>query len=645
MLKEIKGSSVKLFDGDLRRREHDNRTYLMKLKNEHLLFNYNCEAGRYGGRGIQTDVMGGWEASTCQIRGHFLGHWISAAAIHYDETGDAELKAKADAVIAELAICQKENGGEWVAPIPEKYLYWIAKGKNIWAPQYNIHKLFVGLIDAYRYLGNAQALDIADKFADWFLRWSGSYDREEFNNILDVETGGMMEVWGDLYAITGKDKFKTLMERYYRSRLFEPLLEGQDVLTNMHANTTIPEVLGCARAYEVTADEKWMSIVKAYWKCAVTDRGYFVTGGQTQGEIWTPMKRLKARLGDKNQEHCTVYNMIRLAEFLFRYTKDPMYMDYIEKNVHNGILAQTYWRGMPYKNSQGHGLLTYFLPLKAASKKDWAGEMDSFFCCHGTMVQANAALNRCIYYQEEDNVFVMQYVNSKAELTVDGKPVVVEQWEDYLNGSVQTSSVNDGAQKINSINSAYANKPEFRKHVITVHTEQEAAFTLVLRIPEWIQKEADIYINDELLYHVGKPFMNMETSTNSGKSTDMNASMNLGYSADTDTSSMIRIQRTFHEGDRITVILPIGLRFITLPDDETMGAFCYGPDVLAGVCEQERVLRISGKPEDELSMDTERQWGSFQTFYKTETQDPGINFMRLRDIGYEPYQVYLKIIK
>lgn len=614
-MKQLKGKSVFLYDGDLRRREEDNRAYLMKLKNEHLLFNYNLEAGRYGGRGIQTDVMGGWEASTCQIRGHFLGHWISAAAIHYDETKDEEIKAKAAAVIAELAICQQENGGEWVAPIPEKYLYWIGKGKNIWAPQYNIHKLFMGLVDAYRYLQNEQALTIADKMADWFLRWCESYTKEQFMNILDVETGGMMEIWCDLYEITKKKKYETLMEHYYRSRLFEPLLEGKDVLTNMHANTTIPEVLGCARAYEVTGNEKWMNIVKAYWKCAVTDRGAFVTGGQTQGEIWTPMKKLKARLGDKNQEHCTVYNMIRLAEFLFRYTKDPVYMDYIEINVHNGILSQTYWRGMPYQNSPGKGLLTYFLPMKAASRKDWAGEMDSFFCCHGTMVQANAALNRMLYYQDEKEIFVTQYVDSRAEFIIDGNKVSIEQREDHLNGSVQTSSVNDGAQHIGDINSAYANKPDFKKYVLTVHTIGQASFTLKIRIPDWISKEAEVYVNNELI-----------TQTS-------------------DTNAFISINRNFAEGDRITVILPIGIKFITLPDDETMGAFRYGPDVLAGVCEQERVLKLQGKkPEDELSVDTERQWGSFQTFYKTETQDPGINFKRLCDIGYEPYQIYFKIL-
>jgi len=361
-MKELHGKKVSVFEGEFRRRQEANRQYLMKLQTPHLLRSYLHEAGRYSGRGADGEAHGGWEDLSCQLRGHFLGHWLSAAALNYQATGDVELRAKAEVILDELELCQKDNGGEWVCPVPEKYLYWLGKGKPVWAPQYLIHKLFMGLIDVYKYMEFEKALTIADKLADWFYRWSGEYTREEFDNIMDVETGGMLEAFTDLYEITKDDKYKTLMERYYRGRLFEPLLAGKDVLTNMHANTTIPEILGCARAYEVTGEEKWLKLVECYWKCAVTDRGYYVTGGQTQGEIWTPMMKLKARLGDKNQEHCTVYNMIRLAEFLFRQTKDPKYMHYIEYNVANGIFAQTYFRGMPYENSPGHGLLTYFLP-------------------------------------------------------------------------------------------------------------------------------------------------------------------------------------------------------------------------------------------------------------------------------------------
>ena len=613
-MKELKGLQVRLWEGDMRRREEANKNYLMKLETRYLLRSYLHEAGRLSGRGHDMNALNGWEDLSCQLRGHFLGHWLSAAALNYEATGDGELKAKAETILKELEACQQDNGGEWVCPIPEKYLYWIGKGKNVWAPQYNIHKLFMGLVDVYKLMKLEQALEIADKLADWFYRWSGEYSREEFDNILDMETGGMLEIWADLLDITDKEKYKTLLERYYRGRLFEPLLAGKDVLTNMHANTTIPEVLGCARAYEVTGDRKWMDIVEAYWKCAVTDRGAFVTGGQTQGEIWTPMKKLKARLGDKNQEHCTVYNMIRLAEFLFRQTKKPEYMHYIEYNVANGILAQTYWQGMPYQNNPGHGLLTYFLPMKAGSKKDWAGERDSFFCCHGTMVQANAAWNRRIFYQDGEELYVTSYVNSAADFILEDRKITLEQRQDYLNGSLMNSSENNAKQTVNDTASAYANKPDFKKYVITVHTEEAVQFELNLRIPDWITKAAKVLVNEELITETDK------------------------------TDTFVKINRAWNDGDRVVILLPIGLKFIPLPDYETMGAYRYGADVLAGVTEAERILKLETEtPEEELSMDTERQWGDFRTFYRTENQDPGINFRKLNEIGYEPYQIYFKV--
>lgn len=605
-MRELNGKKVSIFEGEFRRRQEVNRQYLMKLQTPHLLRSYLHEAGRYSGRGADGEAHGGWEDLSCQLRGHFLGHWLSAAALNYHATGDVELKARAEVILDELELCQKDNGGEWVCPVPEKYLYWLGKGKAVWAPQYLIHKLFMGLVDVYKYMEFEKALTIADKLADWFYRWSGEYTREEFDNIMDVETGGMLEVFTDLYEITKDDKYKTLMERYYRGRLFEPLLAGKDVLTNMHANTTIPEILGCARAYEVTGEEKWLKLVECYWKCAVTDRGYYVTGGQTQGEIWTPMMKLKARLGDKNQEHCTVYNMIRLAEFLFRQTKDPKYMHYIEYNVHNGIMAQTY--------GHNRGLLTYFLPMKAGSKKDWAGEKDSFFCCHGTMVQANATWNRRMFYQDNNDVYVTMYYNSKAEFEVNGKPYALMVRQDYMNGSLMTSSENNAKQTVNDITSAYANKPDFKKYEITVGTESEENFTVSLRIPDWIKSQASVYVNDELFVKTDN------------------------------TDEFVSINRVWKDKDKITILLPIGLSFITLPDDETMGAFRYGAEVIAGITEQERILKIEGdKPENELSPDTERQWGDFRTFYRTENQDPGINFMKLNEIGNEAYQIYFKV--
>lgn len=610
-MNELKGLKVKIHDSELRRREQANKEYLMKLSSDNLLINYRVEAGRFTAREVPADAHTGWESPVCQLRGHFLGHWLSAAAIHYYTSKDKDIKAKADLIINELEECQKDNGGQWIGPIPEKYLHWIANGKHIWAPQYNLHKIFMGLVDMYIYADSKKALDIADRFADWFVQWSGTFTREKFDDILDFETGGMLEVWADLLHITGNEKYKTLLHRYYRARLFEPLLEGKDPLTNMHANTTIPEVLGCARAYEVTGDTKWLDIVHVYWKCAVTDRGYLATGGQTSGEVWMPKNKMKARLGDKNQEHCTVYNMMRLADFLFRHTSEPEYLQYIEYNLYNGIMAQAYyqeyWLTGNKHNNPSTGLLTYFLPMKAGLRKDWSKETDSFFCCHGSMVQVNAALNRGIYYQDKDIIYVAQYLSSELNTRIDEDDITIIQNQDFMNGNMQV---------VNDIASSHENMPSYRKYNFTIQKSYSKNLTLAFRIPEWLMSEATIYLNDEL----------------HGKSMD--------------SSSFYRISRIWKEGDRVSVILPIGIKFIPLPDDNTIGAFRFGPEVLAGISEEERILFIDGDDiSSEIVMENEREWGAWRYFFKTENQDPVIQLRRIRDIGYEPYQVYYKVKK
>lgn len=617
-MKELKGKNVIIHDEELKRRENANRAYMLNLTSDNLLFNFKLEAGRYSGRDIPEGAHGGWESPVCQLRGHFLGHWLSAAAIHYFETGDKELKLKSDLIINELEECQKDNGGQWVGPIPEKYLYWIAKGKMIWAPQYNIHKIFMGLVDMYLYADSMKALEIADSFADWFVNWTSGYSRKEFDDILDMETGGMLEVWAELLKITGKEKYKLLLEYYYRSRLFEPLLEGKDPLTNMHANTTIPEILGCARAYEVTREERWLDIVKAYWNCAVTERGSLVTGGQTAGEVWMPKMKIKARLGDKNQEHCTVYNMIRLAEFLFRHTGDPLYLQYMEYNLYNGIMSQAYYQeyeltGNKHDNPKT-GLLTYFLPMKAGLRKDWSKETDSFFCCHGTMVQANAAMNRSIYYQENADIYVCQYFSSEIMTEVSGKKIRITQFKDNMSGSMLRSSNTAGYQALNEMTALHEEIPKYRKYDFVVHLTDPQKFTLNFRIPDWIASDAVIYVNEEL------------------------------YGNTSDFSTFYKVCREWKNEDKVSVILPIGISFIPLPDDKNTGAFRYGPEVLAGICEEERILYTEDEDiASEVIMENERQWGSWRFFFKTVNQDPGIQFRRIRDIGYEPYQVYFKI--
>ncbi len=611
---ELKGTAVQIFEEDLLRREKANTAYMMNLDKDKLLLNFKLEAGRFC---EDTNIHGGWETPTCQLRGHFLGHWLSAAAMHYYASGDQEIKAKADAIVKELAICQVENGGEWVASIPEKYLYWIAKGKSIWAPHYTIHKTFMGLLDMYQYTGNQQALEVAVNFSKWFYNWSGTFTKEDFDDILDVETGGMLEIWVQLYEFTKNKMYLTLMERYYRGRLFDGLLEGRDMLTNMHANTTIPEIIGCARAYDVTGDSKWRAITEAYWKCAVTDRGFFVTGAQTCGEIWTPKKEFSSRLGEKGQEHCTIYNMIRLADFLLRWTKDSIYADYIERNLYNGIMAQGYWQGNFTHGFKSDypvtGLLTYFLPLMAGGRKGWSSETNDFFCCHGTLVQANSAFNRYIYYQNHEEFYVNQFFDSEVKFTVEGKQITLTQKKDTLSGSFHNSSTSSGLQSININTAKYAHNPDCFVEQYKLRVSESVKMKLKIRVPSWLQGEAEIAVNNESI---------------------LSPQIDSGY---------IVLDREWNDMDEIWLMYPYGIEVVPLPDDKNMIAFTYGPKVLAGICSEERMLYINKASSDFLIHDNEREWSNWKPTFRTKGQDRGIFFKPLAEIGYEKYEIYFPV--
>ena len=208
--------------------------------------------------------MGG---STCQLRGHFLGHWLSAASSLIASENDAALKAKLDEIISELARCQELNGGEWIGPFPEKYFTRLEKELHIWSPQYVMHKLIMGLTHAYLYAGNEQALTIVASIPALTGISVGPKGYSPPTRTLStaVRKPGMLEMWAQLFETTKDPVYETLASRYSNPSLCHNLSEGKDALTNCHTNSSIPWAHGAARMYEVTGDEKYKTIVELFW--------------------------------------------------------------------------------------------------------------------------------------------------------------------------------------------------------------------------------------------------------------------------------------------------------------------------------------------------------------------------------------------
>ena len=528
--KNIDVTEAHLLPGLFKERSDVNRAYLMELKNEDLLQNFYLEACIRTDRDV-TEMHLGWESPTCQLRGHFLGHWLSAASMLIAQNGDRELKAKLDNIIDELERCQKLNGGRWVGSIPERYFELLEKNVYVWSPQYTMHKTLLGLYHSAMYAKNEKALEILSNAADWYIEWTEKMEKVNPHAVYSGEEGGMLEVWAGLYEYTHDERYFTLAQRYSHPSIFKKLTDGGDPLSNCHANASVPWAQGAAKMYEITEDSKWLEIVKKFWKCAVYDRESFCTGGQNSGEFWIPPHKLGMFIGERTQEFCTVYNMVRLADYLYRFTGESEYLDYIEKNLYNGFLAQqNKFTGMP----------AYFLPMKSGSVKKWGSKTHDFWCCHGTTVQAHTVYPMLCWYEdtENDRLVVGQYINSEYKRSEN---VTVTQ-------SVDIKYYNDGASFDEHDDSRMS-----RWYLkLNVNAKTPEKFTLSLRVPNWTVGEPEVYINGEKF---------------DGKAEN-------GY---------LNIERTW-ENDTINFHFPAALTMSSLPDMPQLTAFSEDPIVLAGLC-------------------------------------------------------------
>ena len=596
MLKPAEKGSVKILPGVFRERMDVNRQYLLELDTNCLLQNFYLEAGIIL-PGLQVvdnpetaNLHWGWEAPTCQLRGHFLGHWISAAAKLIAADGEPELRVKLDKIVSELARCQELNGGEWVGSIPEKYFTRLIKNQYIWSPQYVMHKTIVGLSDAYIYAGNTQALDILSHLSDWYITWTEKAAETNPHAVYAGEEAGMLEVWAQLYQLTKDEKYLTLAKRYADAGLFRKLKEGKDSLTNCHAIASIPFTHGAAKMYEITGDSDWLEVIKLFWKVAVTDRGMFSTTGMNAGEFWVPPHMQGHFLGSSDQEFCTVYNMVRTASYLLKYTGEAQYADYIERALYNGFLAQ--------QNAQT-GMPAYFLPLGAGSRKKWGTKTRDFWCCHGTMVQAQTLYPELVWFTDGDKITAAQYIPSEFTAEMNGANVTVSQTTGmkYYNDQAFFDEKDDGQM------SRWLLK-------FSVKCDKPVRFTLSLRVPEWA-KGVELEVN-------GK---NTAAPVKDGW---------LDITAD-------------WQNDSVQVFFPSELRAETLPDMPELMSVVDGPIVLAGIIGSDCGITGADKLNEQFMPQMEHTYGTFpwrQNSWRTRNQPQSVMFRPLYEVTDEEYTVY-----
>jgi DUF1680 family protein len=463
----LKARPFDLKDVRLRRSEVSealevNRRYLMALDPDRLLHMFRVNAGIKSA----AKPLGGWEAPDNELRGHFTGHFLSACALLAAQTDDPAVKERGNLVVTELARCQVAMGNGYLSAFPEDLFDRLRAGKPAWAPFYTVHKIMAGLLDSYSLSGNAQALEVLGGLAKWTERWVQPLGDEHMARILEREYGGMNELLYNFAAVTQEPRWQQLAQRFDRQRIFAPLAEGRDELKGLHVNTTIPQIIGAARGYELTGDARLRRVAEYFWH-TVTERRTYCTGGTSNGESWNAgPDEIAKELSGYTQECCVTYNLQKLTRQVFCWTADPRAADYYERAYYNGILGVQH---------PADGDKLYYVPLQGGYWKLFGTPLADFWCCTGSMAESFAKLGDSIYFHDADGIYVNLFVAS--EVTLRDKKLRLVQ-ETKFPGEERTR--------------------------LTIRTETPTRMALRIRVPYWAS-EGSAMLNGKPLEGFASP--------------------------------------------------------------------------------------------------------------------------------------------
>jgi DUF1680 family protein len=459
-------TDVRLGEGPCKASQEVNRKLLHELPLDGLLYNFRKNAG------LQTPgaPLGGWELPDCELRGHFTGHFLSASAHMYQSTADEELKKKSDAMVAEMAKCQKAlNNNGYLSAFPVEFLERLKTPvpKQAWAPFYTYHKILAGMIDMAELTGSAQALEVAEGMASFVGKYLDGVDDDTMQRALRVEFGGMAEALYNLAGLTGKTQYGDWGNRFYKKAFMDPLYRHRDQLQGLHANTHVPQVIGMARNYELTSEFKSRDIAQFFWDIVVGGRTY-ATGGTSNEEGWrADPGMLAAELRLNTEECCVSYNMLKLTRHLFTWTADPRFADYYERHIFNTRLGTQY---------PEDGSLMYYLPLVSGYWKTFGLPARTCWCCTGTGIEEFSKMGDSIYFHDDDGVYVNLFIAS--EVNWKEKGVRIRQETDF---------------------------PQQEGTTLVITAAKPAQFALRIRVPYWVQRGASVRVNGAAVAAFAEP--------------------------------------------------------------------------------------------------------------------------------------------
>ncbi|HEX6846639.1 MAG TPA: beta-L-arabinofuranosidase domain-containing protein [Chitinophagaceae bacterium] len=533
---------VKLLNSPFKHAMDLDSAYLLSLKPDRLLHRFHL----FAGLPTKDSIYRGWESDG--LSGHTLGHYLSAASMMYVATGNVEFKDRINYIVDELGKCQQARKTGYVGAIPKEDSIFgkVAKGEirssgfdlnGGWSPWYTVHKVMAGLCDAYLYCDNKKALEIVVGMADWTYNTVNHLEDSTRLKMLNCEYGGMNDVLANIYAFTGNKKYLDLSYKFYDEFVMGQLAKKIDPLPGKHSNTNVPKAIGSARQYQLTGNERDKTIASFFWESMVKHHSY-VIGGNSNYEYCGGRDSLSERLSDATCETCNTYNMLKLTRHLFALNPSGELMDYYERALYNHILAS---------QRPTDGMMTYFVPLRMGSKKEFSRPFTTFTCCVGSGIENHSKYAEQIYsHGDHGELFVNLFIPS------------VVNWKEQ--GIVLTQETNF---------------PEANSSTFVFSGETSRTFTLLIRKPFWSTGRTRFFMN-------GRENQNIRSYDGKFEFDRID-----GY---------IPLRVTMKTNDRLEMRFTMGLYTEAMPDNPNRIAFKYGPVVLAGLLGNEMPDPVYGTP-------------------------------------------------
>lgn len=407
---------VTLLDGPFKEAQEIDCEYILAHDPNRLLAPFLKEAGLAPRAPFYPD----WESGG--LGGHTGGHYLTALAQMVATTGEPEMSRRLDFMISELARCREKSGDGYIGGVPNGRELWqqIAAGdiraesfnlNGRWVPLYNLHKLWAGLRDAYQIAGIMQAKEMLIKLTDWWIGIVGDLSDEQIQSMLQSEHGGLNEVFADVYAITGDEKYLNLARRFCHRQILDSLSEKKDCLTGLHANAQIPKVVGFERISQLCDESSYHRAASFFWE-VVTTRRSVAFGGNSVREHFNPVDDFQQLLEERQgPETCNTYNMLRLSEMLFYTRSEVRYADYYERAVFNHILSSQ------HPNRSG---FVYFTPIRPCHYRVYSQPEINFWCCVGSGMESHGKYGKFIYAHSDDELYVNLFIASQVSWQAKG---------------------------------------------------------------------------------------------------------------------------------------------------------------------------------------------------------------------------------